>query len=216
VGPHPGCSFMCLTHQSTEKDPRQGKLSAWMGGAERPAKEAFRWPDTRGSKKDSDRAISPAWRQFVSLHSWCHQGPHKPSNCATFTLNSHQGRAATGKNSLMSMRAGLLWSSLTLYDPVDRLLCQGGGFSRQEYWSELASTGCHTLLEHYISCCPSCQLPWVPGATRTPATQAAVPPLQLALSGTDPSPPGQPQKQTPVDDQRGGNKTTIETQGQGA
>ena len=60
VGPHPGCSFMCPTHQSTEKDPRQEKLSAWMGGAERPAKEAFRWPDTRGSKKDSDRAISPA------------------------------------------------------------------------------------------------------------------------------------------------------------
>ena len=96
----------------------------------------------------------------MSLHFWCHQGPHKPSNCATFTLNSQQGRAATGKNSLMSMRAGLLWSSPTLYDPVDRLLCQGGGFSRQEYWSELASTGCHTLLEHYISCCPSCQLPW--------------------------------------------------------
>ena len=39
------------------------------------------------------------------------------------------------------------------------LLCQGGGFSRQKYWNVLANTGCHTLLEHYISCCPSCQLP---------------------------------------------------------
>ena len=36
-----------------------------------------------------------------------------------------------------------------------RLLCQGGGLCRQEYWSVLANTGCHTLLEHYISCCPS-------------------------------------------------------------
>ena len=43
-----------------------------------------------------------------------------------------------------------------------RLLCQGTGFSRQEYWSVLANTGCHSLLEHYISCCPSRQLPWVP------------------------------------------------------
>jgi len=40
-----------------------------------------------------------------------------------------------------------------------RLLCWGGGggrgFSRQEYWSILANTGWHTLLEHYSSCCPS-------------------------------------------------------------
>ena len=41
-----------------------------------------------------------------------------------------------------------------------RLLCQGAGwFSRQEYWRALASTAFHTLLEHFVSCCPSCQLP---------------------------------------------------------
>ena len=33
------------------------------------------------------------------------------------------------------------------------------GFSRQEYWSVLANTGCHTFPENYISCCPSHQLP---------------------------------------------------------
>ena len=80
-----------------------------------------------------------------------------------------------------------------------RLLCQGGGFSRQEYWSILANTGCQTLLELYISCIPSHQLPWVPGAARTPVTQAAAPPPHLALTGANPSPPGQPQEQTPVD-----------------
>ena len=31
-------------------------------------------------------------------------------------------------------------------------------------------------------------------------TQAAAPPPHLALTGVDQSPPGQPQKQTPVDD----------------
>ena len=55
-------------------------------------------------------------------------------------------------------------------------------------------------LPYYISCHPSRQPPWVPGAARTPATQAAAPPPHLALSGSNPSPPGQPQEQTPVDD----------------
>jgi len=76
----------------------------------------------------------------------------------------------------------------------------GEGFSRQEYESILANIGFHTLVEHYISCCPSHQFPWVPGAARTPETQAAAPPPHLALTGPNPSPPGQPQEQTPVDD----------------
>ena len=33
-----------------------------------------------------------------------------------------------------------------------------------------------------------------------PETQAAAPPPGLALTGANPSPPGQPQEQTPVDD----------------
>jgi len=33
----------------------------------------------------------------MSLHTWHHQGPHKPSRCTNFMLNSHSGRAATGK-----------------------------------------------------------------------------------------------------------------------
>ena len=34
----------------------------------------------------------------------------------------------------------------------------------------------------------------------TPVTQAAAPPPHLALTGANPSPPGQPQEQNPVDD----------------
>ena len=33
----------------------------------------------------------------MSLHTWRHQGPRNPSSFITFTLNSHWGRAATGK-----------------------------------------------------------------------------------------------------------------------
>ena len=36
----------------------------------------------------------------MSLHTWCYQGTHKSSSCATFVLNSHWGRAATGKKVL--------------------------------------------------------------------------------------------------------------------
>ena len=64
-----------------------------------------------------------------------------------------------------------------------RLLCQRGGFFRQEYWSVLANTGSHTFLDHYISCCPSCQLPLVPGAARIPETQATAPPAPMVLTG---------------------------------
>ena len=86
-------------------------------------------PTTRGSKKDSDRAVTPA---LEAVHVPAHlapQGPHKPSSCTTFTLNSHWGRAATGKKSLVSMHIGSLWLCLTLCDPVD---CGLPGFSVRE------------------------------------------------------------------------------------
>ena len=49
---------------------------------------------------------------------------------------------------------------------LQTVACQGSlserGFSRQEYWSALANTGCHTLLEHYFLL-P--QLPTPPSST---------------------------------------------------
>ena len=102
------------------------------------------------------------------------------------------------------MHPGSLRSCPALCDPIDCGLpgfsFQERGFSRQKYWSILVNTSCHTLLEHYISCCPSRQLLLVPGAARTPAIQAAALPPYLALTGANPSPPGKPQEQTPEDD----------------
>ena len=121
------------------------------------------------------------WRQSVSLHTWHRQGPHKPSNCATFMLNSHQAELPQAK-SLTSMCAGSLWSCPTLYGPVDRPRCQGGGFSRQEHWSVLANAGCHTPLEHCIPAALAAN-PLSTRAARTPATQAAALPHHLASQG---------------------------------
>jgi len=152
----------------------------------------------------------------MSLHTWCCQGPCKPSSCSTFTLNSHWGRAATGKKVLhlcSQCHFGRVW----LCNPVDCGLpgfCQGQ-FSRQEYWSVLANTGCHTLLKHYISCCPSRQPPEylvLPEPLRpkqlhhlhTWHSQGQTQALQGSLRS---KPSGWPTC-------RGGNKTTVEIQGQ--
>ena len=114
-------------------------------------------------------------------------------------LNSHWGIADTGKKHsyVFACRVALVVSD-SLW-PC-RLWLSGRGLSRQEYWNILATVDCHTLLEHYISCCPSRHLPWVPGAARTPETQAAATHLHLALTEANSSPPGKPQEQTPVSD----------------
>ena len=154
----------------------------------------------------------------MSLHTWRHQGPCKPSSCTTCTLNSHWGRAATGKKkSPASMHAAVVSNSSQprrLWPA--RFLCQRGGSPGKSTERVLANTGCHTLLEHSISCCLSCQTPGRPGAARTSATQAAAPPPHLDLTGANPSPPGQPQELDPSGRAicRSGNKTRVETQGQ--
>ena len=96
----------------------------------------------------------------MSLHTWRRQGPRDPGSCATFTLNPHWGRAATGKKSCVCTQRR--FGHVQLFATLWTVACQAslsGGFSRQEYWNVLANTGYHTLLEHYISCCPSRQLP---------------------------------------------------------
>ena len=91
-----------------------------------------------------------------------------------------------------SLRPCRLWPA--------RLLCQGGGFSKQEYWRPLANTSCHTLQEHYISCCPSCQFPLSTLCCQNPCNPSSCTTSTPALTGANPGHPRQPQGQTPVDD----------------
>ena len=154
----------------------------------------------------------------MSLNTQCCQCPCKPSSCITFTVNSHWGRAATGKKKkkkvLCLCRQGH-FGPVQLFATCQTSLSERG-FSRQEYWSVLANTGCHSLVEHYMSCCPRRQPLRVHGFVRTPVTQADAPLPHLALTGANTSPPGQPQELNPSGRTtcRGGNKTTTETQGQ--
>ena len=75
----------------------------------------------------------------MSLHTWHHQGPHKPSSCTTFAqLSLRQSCYHRQKNSCIYARRVALVMSNSLR-PCGLLpawlLCQRGGFSRQEYWS---------------------------------------------------------------------------------
>ena len=59
----------------------------------------------------------------MCLHTWCCQGPCKPNSCATFTFNSHWGRAATGKKSLVPICTGR-FSSVQLIVTLWTVACQ--------------------------------------------------------------------------------------------
>ena len=92
---------MCLTHQTTEKDPRQGSpLSSRMDGAmEKTGQRGLLIAATRGSNKDTNRAISPAVEAVCVSAHLALPGSPKPSTCTSFMLNSHWDRAAAGKKS---------------------------------------------------------------------------------------------------------------------
>ena len=101
------------------------------------------------------------------------------------------------------MCARLLWSCLTFYTPIDSGL---PGFSIREgvlqarilehigqYWSPYPSRALYFLLPQL----PTSPNTWCSQNTCNPSSS---PPPHLALTGANPSPPGQPQEQTPMDD----------------
>ena len=142
---------------------------------ERLVKEAFWLSVTRDLKKDTGRSIMPAvWGSLCPCTLGAASVPASqaavPPSCSTLTGAELTQAKKKKKKKVLQLcvqgRFGLVQLFATLWPA--RLLYQGGVFSKQEYRSALANTGCHTLLEHYISCSPSCQLPWVPCADRTP------------------------------------------------
>ena len=167
---------------------------------ERLAKEAFWLSATRDLKKGFDRPVTAAAEAVSVPAHLVPPGSPQPKQLCHFHAQSSMGQSCHRQKVFCLCTWGH-FGHVQLFETLWTVACQASlseEFSRQEYWSVLANTGCHTLLDHYISCCPSCQLPWVPGAAKTPATQAAAP-LQLILTGADPSLPGEPQEQTYMD-----------------
>ena len=81
----------------------------------------------------------------MSLHTWPRQGPHKPSNCTTFMLNPHWGRAATGKEVLclcVQGHFGHAQLSASLWTMACQAPLSGGspGKNTGVYWPILVAT----------------------------------------------------------------------------
>ena len=115
----------------------------------------------RLKKKDSDRAVNLAVEAVCVPAELVPPGSLQAKKLRHLHARPLLGQSCHRQRSLASKHAGLLRSCPTLCNAVDCGLPDFSfrGFSRQEYWSVLADTGCHTLLKHCISCCPSCQLP---------------------------------------------------------
>ena len=113
----------------------------------------------RLGKKDSDRAITPA---AEAVHVPAHLAlPGSPQAKHLHHLHTQLSLLPQAKNILRLCMQGH-FGCVQLFAILWTVACQASlserGFSRQEYWSILANIGCHTLLEHSISCCPSHQL----------------------------------------------------------
>ena len=101
-------------------------------------------------KKDSDRAIiTEAEAVCVPAHLVL-PGSLKAKQLCHFhpQLSLEQSYHRQKKFCVYACRVALVMSNSLRPCGLwpARLLCQGGGFSRQEYWSVSANTGCYTLL----------------------------------------------------------------------
>ena len=155
----------------------------------------------------------------MSLHTWCCQGPLKPSSCATFTLNSHWSRAASGKKTVLRLCAQGPFDSVRL-ETLWPVACQASLSGRAvlhakilehtgQYWLPYPSR----VLQFLMPQLPTPLSTWCyqypcDSSNCTPSTTGphrGKPKSSRAASGANPS-------IRPVS--RGGNKTTVETQGQ--
>ena len=151
---------MCLTHPTTEKDPRQGSqpskcLNRWS------YRHAFSSPATRGLKKDSDRDVTPAAEAVRVLAHLA-----LPASPKAKQLRHLHAQLSLGQSCHRQKKSCVYahFSHVQLFAALLSVACQATlsgrrGFSRQQHWSVPPNTGCHTLLEHCISCCPLSQLP---------------------------------------------------------
>ena len=191
VGPQSGGPWLINWEGPQAREPCKC-LNGW-SYEERLAKEVFWSPATRGLKKDSDWTITPAAEPVRVPARLAPPGSPQAKQLHHLPAQPSQGQSCHRQKkffkNLTSMGAESLQALSDSLQPRSlwpaRFLCPRGGSPGKntgrigQYWLPY-------LLEHCISCSPSCQPPWVPGAARAPATQAAAPPWHLALTGAHP------------------------------
>ena len=121
----------------------------------------FFWNSVSFLIQESDRAITPV---VEAVHVPAHLAP--PGSLQSKQLHHLHTQPSLGQRCHRQKKSciyacsvsSVMSNSLRPCDlwPV-RLLCQGGFF--RQYWSVLANTGFLTLIEDYISYCPSQNTP---------------------------------------------------------
>ena len=138
----------------------------------------------------------------MSLHTGCCQGAHKPSSCTTFMFNPHGGRAATGKKHLTSSMQGR-FGPVRLFAPsLWTVACQASLSGRWVLQARILEPIGQYWLPYLLGHC--FLLPEPPAPLRTWCCRNPCDPSSCMTStpgpqGANPSPPGQPQEQTPGD-----------------
>ena len=127
LGPHPGCTFKCLNGRSY---------------GERLGKESFQSPATRGSKKDSDRAMTPVAEAVrVPAHLVPPGSLQAKQLCHLHTQPSLRQSCHRGKKKKSCVYVHRVASGcLTLCHPVD---CGLPGFSVRDGGSPGKNTGAY-------------------------------------------------------------------------
>ena len=105
---------------------------------ERLAKEAFQLPVTRGSKKDSDRARTPAVEAVCVPAHLALPGSLQAKQLRHLHAQLSLGQSCHRQKSRASMHIELLWSCSAFCGPVD---CGLPGFSVKEGGSPGKNTG---------------------------------------------------------------------------
>ena len=149
------------------KGPQVRKPSKCLNGRsyeKRLPKEAFRSPATRGLKKDSDRAITPAVEAVCAPAHLTPPGSPQAKQLHHLHAQPPLGQSHHRQKGVLHLSMQGCFSRVQLFTSLWAVDCQAslsGRFSLSvsQYWTVLVNTGCHTLLEHCISCCISHQLP---------------------------------------------------------
>ena len=146
VESHPGWPFKCLNSREGPETREPSKCQNAQSYREREAKEAFWSPATRGSKKDTDRIITPVAEAVRVPAHLVPPGSLKAKQLQHLHTELSLGQSCHKQKSLVSTHPGLLQSCPTLCNPVD---CGLPGFSVREGVSPGKNTRVYwPILEH--------------------------------------------------------------------
>ena len=150
------------------------------------------------AQKMTDRAITPLVEEVCVTAHLAPPGSLQAKQLHLLHAQPSLGQSSHRKKKVLHLYMQGCLSRVQLFGTLWTVVCQASvseGFSRQEYGSVLANTGCHTLLYFLLPYPPTplsnwcCQNPYDPNSctTSTPSPHHSKPKSSRAASGANPS-----------------------------